>query len=155
MREELVTFLANELATSGTSWSVGEFGAVGEFHHTDAFTLDGLELRSAGATLRILPVECRPIAYETVSGQPGSWLHGVALCLPENRARMHCRDSITRLDDEQDAGWLFDLGLGLATVDFCVTTTDASVARRLRAACGSKLVEGSARARRFDFAPRL
>jgi len=149
MASELRSLLARELADPGTSWSLGEFGALGEFHHDRApKEVAGLALRASHGSLRIDARECQPLAYETISGRPGLWLHGLALCLPKDAATMSERRVITYLGFDQEADReedrfspLFDLGLGLMTVDFCVRTVDPAIVAALHRACGTSILE--------------
>jgi hypothetical protein len=151
MNEELAELLSRELAEPGTSWSVGEFGALGEFHHEGEPTLHGgLRIESRGASLVLRPRDGLPVAYEAISGGEGQWMQGLVLCLPHSSAAMSGRRVITALGTDDDAArpqdrrdLLFDLGLGLSTVDFCVRTSQPSLIRRLHEAEGSSLSAGT------------
>ena len=147
MTPGLLEVLSGQLALPTTSWSMGEFGALGEFHHHGASSLTDLTLDATAGSLSIDHRPCTAIAYETISGRPGRWLQGMALCLPAEKARMNRRQVITGLGLDNDAvrgedrsAWLFDLGLGLRTVDFCVRTADPSLLQILRNAEGSALL---------------
>lgn len=95
-----------------------------------------------------LDAEARPVAYEMLSARAGLWLHGAAICLPAYRARMGARTTITELGVDGDAirprdrdGVLFDLGLGLETLDFCVRASDARLVQCLRLHEGKPLLD--------------
>lgn len=151
MTPGLLEVLSGQLASPTTSWSIGEFGALGEFHHLGASSLTDLTLDAPHGSLAIDHQPCTAIAYETISRRPGQWLHGMALCLPAEKARMNRRRVITAVGLDTDAvrsedrsAWLFDLGLGLTTVDFCVRTADPSLLRILRNAEGNALLSDQA-----------
>ncbi|MDB5873587.1 MAG: hypothetical protein JWQ07_3029 [Ramlibacter sp.] len=147
MSAALAEVLAQQLGLPTSSWSMGEFGALAEFHHVGTSSLRGLALDAAEGSVAIDGIHCTAIAYETISGRPGRWLHGLALCLPVREARMNQRRVITELGPDdgairpvERAGLLFDLGLGLTTVDFCVRSGDESLLQALRAAQGTSLL---------------
>lgn len=148
-QKELRGLIARELVNQSTSWMVGEFGALGEFHHTgEAAVASGLTLRAPQASLRIRLRGSLPIAYEAISGRVRQWLHGVAICLLDKHAEMSRRTAVTDLgldrravDAENRGARLFDLGLGLTSVDFCVRTSEAPLIEALLAGCGKPLIE--------------
>ena len=143
--------LRHHLAQPASSWSVGEFGALAEYHHAggDRVDLDALTLSSPGGALRVERASApHLLAYETPSANPRLWNHGVAFCLPEAQARMHGRGVLTELGQDQAAiradargHLLFDIGLGLATADFCIRTYDAQLIALLRGAVGRNWFE--------------
>jgi hypothetical protein len=152
--DQLAPFVAGELANARTSWNVGAFGAIAEFHHQSAPVIEGDSLTSfssvtTGGAIRVrLDDAALTVAYEILSARAGLWLHGAAICLPECRARMAGRTTITELGVDTDAirpgdrsDILFDLGLGLATVDFCVRPDDAGLVQSLRAHVGEPLFD--------------
>lgn len=139
--------VADEVAEPSTAWSIGEFGAIAEFHHFEGCKRTG-RWSVAGdlGSLSLTPGTSRPVAYEVSSGRPGRWLQGLALCLPALEAVMHGRETITELGPDVDAAKsskrheiLFDLGLGLTTADFCVRTGHPELIRSLRSAQGLSL----------------
>ncbi len=163
-QRKLAAFVAAELLTGETSWNVGAFGAIAEFHHQGPPALlaaapsreragvgnEPIAYASVtnGGAIRVrIAAGTRPVAYEIMSARAGLWLHGAALCLPEERARMGVRTAVTELGVDADAvrpvdraSVLFDLGLGLAAVDFCVRTSDAALIRILREHAGTPLL---------------
>ena len=146
--KKLAAFIGGELLNPQTSWNVGAFGAIAEFHHQGSPSLEPLTpsrglawlatITEGGAiALRVDP-DARPIAYEMLSARAGLWLHGAAICLPQSRARMGARTGVTALGIDVEAirpadreSALFDLGLGLEAVDFCVRTSDPSLVTML------------------------
>jgi len=118
-------------------WSIGTFGAVGEFVRDDdepatrTITTSAQCLYTARAAIRInLDVEPRMLAYDTLSGDGESWGHSLAFCLPiPDKARRgviqslgHDTDAVR--DEDRDAA-IFDLGAGIGHVRFCLRTRDA------------------------------
>jgi hypothetical protein len=152
--EQLAAFVAAELANVHTSWNVGAFGAIAEFHHQilpaiETIAHASLATVTTGGAIRIrLDADARPLAYEILSARAGLWLHGAAICVPESRARMAARTTVTELGVDTDAirpsdrsSILFDLGLGLPTVDFCVRSSDAQLVQHLRLHQGRLLLD--------------
>ncbi len=141
---ELRELVAGHLRSAKSSWSIGAFGAIAEFHREPSEAADPWEftvVTSGGAIAVRLAGRCRAFAYELISARSDLWLHGVALCLPESQARMTGNARATELGPDRQAlrpedrdSSLFDLGLGLTNCDFCVRTADPDVKEALRAA---------------------
>ncbi len=147
------TLLAEHLCKPTSSWSVGEFGVLAEFHHAAPLAPSGEAFTAAtlGGAIRIRPTgNVRVLAYETPSPNPRLWNHGIAFCLPEPEAIMALRVGITDLGTDGDAIFakargerLFDLGLGRRCVNFCVRTSDPSLIGLLAAAKGRSVLDDS------------
>ena len=141
---DLRELIASHLRSAKSSWSIGAFGAIAEFHRGSREAADAREfaLVTAGGAIAVrLEERCRAFAYELLSARSDLWLNGVALCLPEPQARMAGNARVTELGPDRDAlrpedrdSSLFDLGLGLANCDFCVRTADSEVQEALREA---------------------
>lgn len=158
---DVETLLSTHLPDATSSWSVGEFGVLAEFHHTQlGSTASGLTAGAAtvsvpftvttsGGTMRVSPrAGVLILAYETPSPNPRLWNHGIAFCLPEGEARMDSRTGVTELGPDTDAifessrkALLFDLGLGRRSVNFCVRTADPALIDLLRGASGASVFE--------------
>jgi hypothetical protein len=148
---ELVT---GHLRSAQSTWSMGAFGAIAEFHREPPETADVREsaVVTAGGAIAVRLAECcRAFAYELLSARSDLWLHGVALCLPESEARMTGNTRVNELGVDREAlraedrdCALFDLGLGLANCDFCVRTADPAVREALRAAGDVPLLRNAA-----------
>ncbi len=149
-----IELLRAHLREPTSSWSVGEFGVLAEFHHASAPTGGGAGLVAItqGGALRVHPIEgVRVLAYETPSPNPRLWNHGIAFCLPEAQAVMDARSGVTEVGADGDAidaaargERLFDLGLGRRCVNFCVRTGDPALIDLLRAATGRSVLDDSA-----------
>jgi uncharacterized protein DUF6925 len=155
--------LLDHLKDPESSWSCGRFGAIAEFHRDVG---EPVELGEGHALSAVTPrgairiddaPALRPVAYETISKCIDSWGHGLALCLPRDRARMNARAVVAELGPDRDAvrpqdreAILFDLGLGGSTAEICVRTDDAETLGLLRQVCGKALFgEGASVAMRL------
>ena len=151
---ELEQLLARHLAEPTSSWSVGEFGVLAEFHHAGraGVSIGPDTATTEGGGIRLQPRDdIRVLAYETPSPNPRLWNHGIAFCLPEDVATMDRRAGITELGPDGCAIFpearghlLFDLGLGRRCVNFCVRTSDAALIDLLRGARGRSVLEDHA-----------
>jgi hypothetical protein len=152
-RDNLLDFLAAQLANDETAWSVGCFGAIAEFMRDsdEAVTFQRAAGSIAAVTARGgLRIEVhdglRFFASESLTAQ--SWSHRVALCLPEKICMMNRRTVLTEVGPDGDAvleadrsAILFDLGLGALQLDACVRVADEATARSLRNWTGRSLFE--------------
>ncbi len=150
MEKEAESMLARHLADPASSWSVGEFGVLAEYHHVTPGAADGkLVASTRGGAIRIRPhPEIRVLAYETPSPNPRLWNHGIAFCLPEAVATMERRTGISELGPDRDSIFpadgesrLFDLGLARRCVNFCVRTADPALVALLRGAQGRSVLD--------------
>ena len=143
--------IAKHVRLPESSWSMGAFGAIAEFHRDIGETCV-LGMSRAVTELGAIGIDFVPgtrmLAYEILSARAESWLHGVSFCLPAAQARMSRRKLITQIGPdsgalrEEDRGAiLFDLGLGAECSDFCVRTADAGLIERLRREEGTPLLE--------------
>lgn len=138
--KKIIDVLRAHLDSRATSFSIGSFGAIAEFHRDfdESLTVDRpdqLLLATPRGAIRIVISDgVQPLAYETLSAHVDRWQQGVAFCLPTKIGKRSARNTITELGPDRDAiqtadrdSILFDLGLGAANIDFCVTTSDPSV----------------------------
>lgn len=140
--------ITRHIADPQTSWAIGTFGAIAEFHRDadEAVVLSAHGAVTARGGIRLQLTEAvRVIAWECPSGD--SWMHGVALCLPRGECAMSARTEVTELgpdagalrEDERHA-ILFDLGIGAPHCDVCVRTAKPEILSALRAAAGRPLL---------------
>jgi hypothetical protein len=155
-RKELCAFLTAQLASTGTHWSMGTFGAIAEFargkEELGCIVADGEGLSAVtarGALALQVPSATRAIAFEVTTKT--DWSQRVALCLPEEMAAMNGRRVLTELGPdrsamrEQDRGsLLFDLGFGAPHIDCCIRIADNELAEKLREYCGSPIFDTEA-----------
>ncbi len=157
--------LRAHLKDRATSWSIGGYGAIAEFHWLPSDNPgngpwddpgndpgnDSEALRvvtDSGALLLELRDDVVPHAYQGLSRHPDRWLQGIALCLPWRRARRGARKVLTELGPDRHAIRaedrsivLFDMGLGLPHVDACVRSNSPELLKALRSYCGRCLLE--------------
>jgi hypothetical protein len=135
--------VAHHLADPQTSFAIGTFGAIAEFHrasgeqvvlsgHAAVTPRGGISLRVNGSV--------RAVAWERPAAGD-SWTHGIALCLSAADGAMSGRTALTELGPDAEAlreadrqALLFDLGIGAPHCDFCVRTADPQILRALRSA---------------------
>jgi hypothetical protein len=141
--------ISRHLADAQTSWAIGTFGAIAEFHRDAdepvALSAHGAVTARGGIRLQ-LDGTVQPIAWERPSAGDG-WTHGIALCLPATAGAMNGRTTVTELgpdagalrEEDRDAV-LFDLGIGAPHCDICVRTADAPILRTLRAGVGQPVL---------------
>ena len=150
---EIQRILCEHLHDPSSSFSVGSFGAIAEFHRNadEPLVVDDpeqLTIATARGALRIdLTDGVTPLAYETLSRRPGLWHHGVVFCLPAPRGVGQGRTGVTELGPDRDAiretdrdAILFDIGLGARNVDFCVRTRDGALIALLRNHLGRSIL---------------
>jgi hypothetical protein len=145
---ELLSDLARDCANG---WSIGSFGAIGEFTRAEPepatfdLSAERLEVVTARGGIRIAPDSpLRAIAYDTLSSDGEGWSHALALCAPRTRQP---RDKIVSLGPDLDAldanehgAELFDLGVAAGCVRMCVRTRDESLSRTLAASVDGELL---------------
>jgi hypothetical protein len=141
--------VARHLHDPQTSWAIGTFGAIAEFHRDPD---EPVELSADGALtarggIRVQPFGAvRIVAWERPTAGD-SWTHGVALCLESEAGAMGRRTTITELGPDRDAldrsareTALFDLGIGAPHCDACIRVDDPAMLKALRAAAGRPLL---------------
>ncbi len=141
------------LALADSSWNVGTFGAIAEFHRDAGEPAEIVEMEAGGTlatdrgALRVaLLPGARIVAYEGVSARPDAWTHGVAFCLDPAAAALPGGGGIAECGPDREAirardrdDILFDLGLPASHVRFCVRTAATDLIALLRAHLGRSL----------------
>lgn len=128
--------IAEMLADPRHGWSIGTFGAIGEFAR-DEDEPAAIEISERGGCvitarggIRVAPVEgLRAIAFDTLASDADTWGQAVAFCLPAPARMEHGRVGVLGPDAdalrEEDRGaMLFDLGVGRGHVRFAARTRD-------------------------------
>ena len=146
--------LRAHLRDASSSFSIGSFGAIAEFHRDaeEPLTLDDSEqltVATERGALRVSLVEgVTPLAYETLSRRSDCWQQGVVFCLPKAEALSQRRVGLTELGPDSEAvrpqdreAILFDVGLAARNVDFCIRTADETLLAALRQACGRSVLD--------------
>ncbi|WEK45963.1 MAG: hypothetical protein P0Y56_13130 [Candidatus Andeanibacterium colombiense] len=140
------------LADPRHGWSIGTFGAVGEFMRDEdedvRFVRDGgavmIVTPRAGISVHTVP-GLQAVAFDTLSSDGETWGQSVAFCLDLPDEEMdHAgvswlgkdAEALRKEDREAD---LFDLGVGRGHVRFCARTSDAQLAKALKGLEGKNL----------------
>lgn len=148
MTDTLRTLFERRLRDPRTSWNVGCFGAIAEFHwdaDEDAWPVEPLGRATARGSIRIEDpdtlADVGGLAWEGAGGHGTSWTQGFVAHMPAADARMSFRTELTRLPDEEGAagGALFDIGLGAPNVDACVLVDDPELVAVLEAGVGRSI----------------
>ena len=156
---DALALVAAHIAEPTSVWGIGAYGALAEFRR-DADepllheNLPELTLASPRGAMRLdLTTMPSVVAYETLSAQPGRWLHGVAFTLAPSAGIAAQRNVLTEIGNDDAAilkgdrnATLFDLGLGTANVDVHVRTDDPELVTGLRQSAGQSVVAGDGRA---------
>jgi len=151
----MIDTIKKQAREAATSWSLGTFGAIAEFHRnadegtTESVSSSKIELVTALGGLRVnFSKRARLVPYETISKLPAAWGHGVMICMSLDDAALDSHESVTELDTDADAmrpddrsKILFDLGLGQSHVSCCVRTDDESLLTVLRDNIGRALFD--------------
>jgi hypothetical protein len=133
-------------------WSVGTFGAIGEFVRDDAERVErarnGMvqEIVTARGGMRLSPSrEIRVIAFDTLSSDGETWNQAVAFCLPKGASdapqavhRIGPDTEALRADDRDAI--LFDMGVAVGLVKMCIRTRDADLIAALDAMEGKLML---------------
>ncbi|TCT04369.1 DUF6925 family protein [Aquabacter spiritensis] len=146
--------LARHVRDAGTGWSLGIFGAIAEFMRAPDEPVrldvapDALTAVTARGGLRVLAHgETLIVDYAMPSRHAERRVPAAAACLPAAHAQRAGRTTITELGPdaaalraEDDGALLFDLGIGLSSVEACVRTRAPDLIAALRAAEGRPLL---------------
>jgi len=151
--EKIIEVVHLHMETPSTSWSIGSFGAIAEFHVDEDETME-CNLSSTGGTVQSergaicikLSEEIRAAPYEILQRSNHRWLHGVNFCVSESAGAMAGRDLLNELGGDKDAlrvedrgNILFDMGLGIPHVDVCVRTGNQDLIRLFRENAGTSM----------------
>ncbi len=140
--------LDDAIADPRHGWSIGTFGAIGEFARDDdepaylAREGDARRIVTTRGGMRIAPVPgLQAIAYDTLASDGETWGQSVAFCLPvpsrlEQAGVQDLGADGEALKAEDRDARLFDLGVGRGHVRFCVRTRDDGLIAALQALAG-------------------
>ncbi|MCC6707392.1 MAG: hypothetical protein IT492_07495 [Gammaproteobacteria bacterium] len=145
----LLDLIYSQLHDHGAGASIGCLGAIAEFHEPEAKYERHAQRLTATSARGALAVELRgdevACAYEAPSAHGDAWQYGIALLAPGRHGA--ARTALTEIGaderalKEQEQGWaLFDLGLAVPNVDYCVRTANAELIDALRDHCGTSVV---------------
>jgi hypothetical protein len=151
MQTASLDFLAELAADPANGFSIGAFGAIGEFMRDPDEPVairrmaERMEVVTARGALRIQADGPLPVAaWDTLSSDGETWGHALAVCVdqPPASARTICdlgldQDAI-RPEDRGER--LHDLGVGVGAVRMCLRTGDPQLIAALQAAEGQPLL---------------
>lgn len=145
----LLDVAESQLRDHRAAASIGCLGALAEFHEPDAThhrdSPTRLTARSARGALAIeFSGDETLCAYEAPSAHGDAWQYGLAVLAPGRRGA--ARAVLTELGPDTDAldeaardAVLFDLGLGMPNVDYCVRVSDPALQKTLREHRGAQV----------------
>ncbi len=153
-KSEVKRQLQEHLHDPASSFSIGSFGAIAEFHRGANEPLclddsDNLTIATSRGAMRLeLHDDVRPVAYETLSRRRERWQQGVIFCLPKSVAASNRRATLTELGPDRRAirpvdrdAILFDTGLDARNIDFCIRTSDPALLAQLRQFVGRSILD--------------
>lgn len=145
------TLIADLIEDPSNGWSIGSFGAIGEFTrdageattiHRTAGQIDVVTTRGA---IRVRNTALTGVAWDTLSSDGETWGHVLAFCAPRPatgtrvlRFLGHDADAV-RAEDRYDR--LYDLGVASGCVAMAVRTRDPALIAALDAAEGQALLD--------------
>lgn len=136
------------------AWSMGTFGAIGEFMRDADETVtrsdDGrtLEIITPRAGLRVTALDdLKPIAFDTLGSDGETWGQSMLFCLPVSAEQLKSGGVVRGLGADTDAlrdsdreAMLFDMGVGLGHVRMCARTSHPDLIRAFEALEGKPLI---------------
>ena len=154
MDPALTKLIEDHITSPTTGFSIGCLGAIAEFQDAEARVPSNspngmIEAQSARGGMRIDSTNAvSAVAYETLSAAADAWQCGVVLVADENVIRESGRTVLTELEPDVDAiceddrnDILFDLGVGMPHLDFCIRTSDSRLINDLRNYAGTCVVD--------------
>ncbi len=155
--DDIERLIDDMMADPRHGWSLGTFGAVGEFMRDEGEPVtiaregNARVAITARGGLRVAPrPDLRAIAYDTLARDGESWGQSLAFCLPapadmaQGAVRSLGTDREALRAEDRDAR-LFDTGTGLGLVRFCVRTRDPGLIGALEALEGQPLFSDAGR----------
>jgi hypothetical protein len=153
--DQILDVLRYYMNDPSSSFSIGSFGAIAEFHRDmeEELALNDthphLTIATERGALRVTPsTNMRPLAYESLSNRKNCWQQGVVFCLPQAEAQSHRRNVLTELGTDHEAiretdkkAILFDMGLAAVNCDFCIRTADEELIKTLRQHDGKSVLD--------------
>lgn len=152
MTTALNEILHAQLAQFRAGVSIGGFGAVAEFQEEAAEITQHADKLIATSSRGSLCIQLNrnetALAYEMPSQQTDCWQYGLALLGDAASSTMSGRTVLTELGEDKRAicarengAVLFDIGVGLPHVEFCVRTTNAKLLACLRKHVGTSVID--------------
>lgn len=150
----LVRVIKTHIASQAWGTSIGCLGALAEFQDPEAYikVVNGSDAVVAMSPRGAVRIEfMNPIsvlAYEAISTEKDAWQCGVAFVADESAHNLDSRSVLRELGKDCNAvreedldGLLFDIGVGMPNVDFCIRTRDADLIAYLREYVNKRVVD--------------
>ncbi|MCW9035770.1 MAG: DUF1289 domain-containing protein [Rhodospirillales bacterium] len=142
-KRQLAETLDKALDNPDAVFTAGGYGALAEFSHTEDEPFERFQLKNGfGAETKKGAIAFRPLA----SFKGFQFDQQLALAVHAKRAAVSRNGTIQELGPDQcvlmsdsSGGVLFDLGLGLYHIDFCIRTNDQNLISHLRKAVGHNI----------------
>ncbi|MBB5686491.1 DUF6925 family protein [Sphingobium boeckii] len=152
MKPAPFALLADLASDPVNGWSIGSFGAIGEFVRdadepvTIARKVDAITVVTARGAMRIKPlVPLQAIAWDSLAADGESWGHALAFCVARpatpNRVIISLGPDRKAIRKEDRGAAMFDLGVAAGAVHMCLRTRDAALIAALDAAQGNALLD--------------
>ncbi len=144
--------LADLARDPANGWSIGSFGAIGEFvRDVDEpadmrIEPDLIEIATPRGAMRIAPTAgLTPVAWDSLSADGETWGHALAFCCPRpetpSRVIRALGPDTQAIRAEDRDSLIFDVGVGSGVVAMAVRTSDADLIAALDALEGQPLLE--------------
>lgn len=154
MNLRTLNLIKDHVTGNNASYSIGCIGALAEFQSPGKRLAapDGvIETCNSSGGLRLESKHAfSATAYETLSMDKDAWQCGVVLHGERRFAKMSGRSVLTELfpdetaiQEKDRAGVIFDLGLDIPHIDFCIRSTDAELIAYLRNHLGTHVIRES------------
>lgn len=151
MSADAFALIVERLKYPANGWSIGSFGAIGEFVRDPDETVeireapDLIEVVTARGALRATAsVALTPIAWDSLSGDGESWGHSLAFCIPRpetaNRLIRILGPDTGAIREEDRASLLIDCGVGAGAVTMAMRTSDSGLIAAATAAEGQPML---------------
>lgn len=144
--------LIQEELSAACGFSIGCLGAIAEFHDPAAEICSDDGGSTAVSDRGAMRIKLRggesALAYEALSAADDAWQYGIAVIAPRERGIGPARPVLTELHPDTDAiqardrdALLFDLGVGMPNVDYCVRTAEPALIACLRRYAGQPVAQ--------------
>ena len=142
--------IADLIADPANGWSIGSFGAIGEFMRDPdepaeiRRAADRIEVVTARGAIRAVDAPLAGVAWDSLSGDGETWGHALAFCAarPDTAVRtvraLGTDAGAIRAEDR--GARLYDLGVGAGCVTMAARTGDAGLIAALDAAEGQPVL---------------
>ena len=142
--------IADLLADPLNGWSIGSFGAIGEFvrdpdEPADIMRDDAhVEIVTARGAIRVTAADLNGVAWDSLSSDGETWGHALAFCVPHPPTRARTVHALgpdhAAIRPQDRTARLYDLGVGAGCITFAARTADAALIAALDAAEGQPLL---------------